>query len=165
LSNKESETERAFDDFLQGNYSRVMKASYLMVRDKGIAEDIAQEAFAKAYLNWKKLWPEGNPEGWVYRVAVNLSHSWGRRVIRESKMLIGLGPQRHALGPEDLVDTDLERLVDMLPARQKQAVALHYGAGLPLEKVAAAMGCKVGTVKSCLHAARARLRKGLSVDE
>lgn len=55
-------------------------------------------------------------------------------------------------------DLDLERAVARLPARQREAVDLHYFAGLSVAETAAAMGCADGTVKSTLSDARARLR-------
>ncbi len=161
LSHKGKEADDAFDGFVAETYSKLVGAVYLMVRDKETAEDIVQETFARAYLNWGKLWPEGNPGGWAYRVAVNLTTSWRRRLVREARMIARLGPPARSSGPEETIDPDLRRLVDGLPPRQRQAVALHYTLGLPLEEVAKAMGCKLGTVKACLFAARESLRKDI----
>jgi RNA polymerase sigma-70 factor (ECF subfamily) len=161
LSHIGSEADEAFDRFLEETYSKLIGAVYLMTRDRGVAEDIVQETFARAYLNWRKLWPDGNPGGWTYRVAVNLSTSWRRRLVREAKMISRLGPPANPSNPEQLIDPDLWKLVSELPPRQRQAVALHYTLDLPLEEVARAMGCKVGTVKASLHAARESLKKNL----
>lgn len=155
------DAEQAFEGFVSESSSKLVGAMFLIVGDRGVAEDIVQETFARAYLNWRKLWPEGNPAGWAYRVAVNLAASWRRRLFRERRMLSRLGPTTTTPGPEELIDPDLQRLIVSLPLRQRQAVALHYGLGLSLEEVAVAMGCKVGTVKSSLHSARERLRKEL----
>jgi RNA polymerase sigma-70 factor (ECF subfamily) len=161
LSNEEIGSEDAYERFLKEGYSKLLGAVYLMVNDKGIAEDIVQETFARAYLNWTKLWPVGNPGGWTYRVASNLATSWRRKLIREAKMLSRLKTTVRNPGPEELVDPDLQRLVAGLPTRQRQAVVLHYVLGLPLEEIATAMKVRVGTVKSCLHAARESLRRKL----
>jgi RNA polymerase sigma-70 factor (ECF subfamily) len=161
LSNEEISSEEAFDRFLKERRAKLLGAVHLMVNDRGVAEDIVQETFARAYLSWSKLWPAGNPAGWTYRVASNLATSWRRKIIRESRMLSRLKASAHNPGPEELVDPDVKRLVAGLPTRQRQAVALHYVLGLPVEEVAAAMRVRVGTVKSCLHAARENLRKKL----
>ena len=161
MSHRRSEADEAFDGFLEETYSKLIGAVYLMTKDRGIAEDVVQETFARAYLSWEKLWPDGNPGGWTYRVAVNLSTSWRRRLVREAKMISRLGQPAQSSNPEQFIDPDLWRLVSELPPRQRQAVALHYTLDLPLEEVARAMGCKVGTVKASLHAARESLKKEL----
>jgi len=61
-------------------------------------------------------------------------------------------------------DIDLERAVARLPARQREAVDLHYFAGLTVVETALAMGCAEGTVKSTLSDARSRLRTLLGED-
>jgi RNA polymerase sigma factor (sigma-70 family) len=58
----------------------------------------------------------------------------------------------------------LRDAIARLPERQRVAIVLRYLADLPLVDVAAAMGCAVGTVKSTLHAARARLEVDLGDD-
>lgn len=153
--------EQAFEAFIYATYSRLVAAVILIVHDRATAEDIVQETFAKAYLGWPKLWPDGSPAAWSYRVATNLSISWRRRLGRESRAISRMGRPASTPGPEELIDPDLERAVAALPPRQRQAVALHYVLGLPLQEVAQTMKCKLGTAKSMLHAARGRLRKEL----
>jgi RNA polymerase sigma factor (sigma-70 family) len=60
---------------------------------------------------------------------------------------------------------DLERALDDLSRRQRQAVDLHYFVGLDIATVASVMGCAPGTVKATLHQARARLRVLLGDDD
>lgn len=153
--------EEAFDSFLAESYSKLVGAAFLIVRDRGVAEDIVQETFARAYLRWGKLWPDGNPGGWTYRVSVNLAKSWRRKLAAEARAFARLGRVEVSPSPEELVDPDLMKAMQKLPSRQRQAVALHYVLGLPLEEVAHAMGCRIGTVKSCLHSARAKIRREL----
>ena len=63
------------------------------------------------------------------------------------------------------LDLDLERAVDGLSRRQRQAVDLHYFVGLDVATVAEVMDCAPGTVKATLHQARARLRELLGDDD
>jgi RNA polymerase sigma factor (sigma-70 family) len=63
---------------------------------------------------------------------------------------------------DDVADVVVQRAslgeaIDQLPERQRLAIVLRYGLDLSLDDVAAAMGCAVGTVKSTVHAALARL--------
>jgi RNA polymerase sigma-70 factor (ECF subfamily) len=62
-------------------------------------------------------------------------------------------------------DIDLERAVDGLSRRQRQAVDLHYFVGLDVAAVAEVMGCAPGTVKATLFHARARLRELVGDDD
>lgn len=146
-------------------YGRIVAAVRLITKDLAAAEDITQEAFAKTYLSWSKLWPEGNPTGWVYRVATNLAISWHRRAAREVRARARLQRWENTTVAAPEAYPELHRAVESLPPRQRAAVALHYVLGLSMEQAAEAMGCKPGTVKSLLHGARAKLRAQLGEDD
>lgn len=151
--------QEAFDQFVRDTYPRLVGMIEIVVKDRATAEDIAQETYARAFLNWPKLWPDGNPIGWCYRVSVNLGRSWWRGIGRESRALgrVGNPTSNPAVEP----DVDLMRAVARLPRRQRIAVSLHYTVGLSVEEVAETMRVRPGTVKSMLHAARQRLREQL----
>lgn len=134
------------------------------MQDHAAAEDIAQEAFARAYIHWSKLWPDGNPVGWVHKVATNLALSARRRASRELRALARLQGRRELSVDPPEVHPELHAAVASLPRRQRTAVALHYVLGLPVDETAEAMGCRPGTVKSLLHQARQRLRTELGED-
>lgn len=138
-----------------------MSTVRVIVGDLATAEDVTQEAFARAYISWPKLWPEGNPGGWVHRVATNLAISWRRRAGRELRAVARLGRRTELTVPAPDAHPELHRAIAGLPPRQRAAVALHYVLGLSMEEAAEAMGCRPGTVKSLLHGARGRLRKEL----
>jgi len=156
-----SSAEEAFDAFVAERYGRVRSTIQIIVSNRATAEDLAQETFARAYLAWSKLWPDGNPAGWVHRVATNLALSWRRRAGREIRALqrVGRRTDQSLATPE--LHPELHRAVAALPPRQRAAVALHYVLDLSVDDAAAAMKCKPGTVKSLLHAARERLRREL----
>jgi RNA polymerase sigma factor (sigma-70 family) len=136
----------------------------MIVRDTATAEDITQEALARAYLSWSKLWPEGNPGGWVYRVATNLALNWRRRATREVRAVMRLSNRTELSVPAPEAHPELHAAVAKLPPRQRAAVALHYTLGLSMDEAAHAMKCRPGTIKSLLHAARQRLRTELGED-
>lgn len=164
VADGEVSAEEAFEAFCEERYARVVSAVRVIVSDRATAEDVAQEAFARAYLSWAKLWPEGNPVGWVHRVATNLAISWRRRAAREVRAIARLGRRTELTVPAPEAHPELHEAVRALPPRQRAAVALHYTLGLSMEQAAEAMGCRPGTVKSLLHAARERLRNQLGED-
>jgi RNA polymerase sigma-70 factor (ECF subfamily) len=161
VSEERASPEEAFEAFCSERYGRVVSAVRVIVGDRATAEDVTQEAFARAYINWSKLWPEGNPVGWVHRVATNLAISWRRRAARELKAVARLGKRTEMTveGPD--AHPELHRAVRALPPRQRAAVALHYVLGMTMDEAAEVMGCRPGTVKSLLHGAREKLRTQL----
>jgi RNA polymerase sigma-70 factor (ECF subfamily) len=157
--------EEAYEAFVRERYGRVIATIQLIVRDRATAEDLAQETFARAYLSWAKLHPDGNPAGWVHRVATNLALSWRRRAGRELRAIQRFGRRADLTVAAPEAHPELERAVAGLPPRQRAAVALHYVLGLSMEECGQAMGCAAGTVKSLLFSARESLRKTLGEDE
>jgi RNA polymerase sigma-70 factor, ECF subfamily len=119
------------------------------------AEDVVQEAFVRGLDHPRRLLGADNPEAWLRTVAVNLARSRWRRAQR----LVGLAP-RLVDAPRES-DTDghvvLLQAVRALPAGQREAIALHHLADLPVEQVAATLGVPTGTVKARLSRGRAAL--------
>lgn len=150
------------DDDLQGLYDaayrRLVGQLTVMTGSLAEAEDVVQEAFVKAILHERTLRRVGNPEAWVRTVAVNLARSRWRRLKRFAHLM----PQ---LAPDDLTDRgelseDRATLVDALrrlPQAQREAIALHHLADLPVAEVAETLDVPVGTVKARLSRGRAVL--------
>jgi RNA polymerase sigma-70 factor (sigma-E family) len=155
--NGSTEPSPGFDAAFNDLYRLAYRVAYRILGDRGDAEDVAQEALARAALRWARL--EDRPEGWVTRVASNLAID---RVRRRSRA------QPPMTGPMGLVDPllgergDLVAALRRLPRRQRQVVVLRFLADLTEVQVALEMGCSVGSVKS--HGARglASLRRHLS---
>jgi RNA polymerase sigma-70 factor (sigma-E family) len=144
--------ENAFVDL----YRLAYRVSFRVLGDRGDAEDVAQEALARAHLRWERL--AGHPEGWVVTVATNLAIDRCRRRRRSPPP---------AAEPLALVDTslaerlDLARALHRLPRRQRQVVVLRYLADWSEVDVAAALGCSAGSVKSHAFRGLASLRHHL----
>jgi RNA polymerase sigma-70 factor (sigma-E family) len=144
----------AFD----GLYRQSYRVAFRVLGDRGDAEDVAQEALARALVRWGTL--RGRPEAWVTRVSVNLAIDRYRRRKRSS-------PSLH--GPVGVVDPYIAERVDLaealrkLPRRQREVVVLRYLADWSEADVAAEIGCSIGAVKSHgsrgLSALRRRLRE------
>lgn len=162
---EEETPEEAFEAFLEERYAKLVATVRMITRDHDAAEDIAQEAFARAYVHWSKLWPEGNPVGWVHRVGTNLAISLKRRLGREVRAVVRLGKRTELSHPAPEIHPELHRAVERLPRRQRTAVALYYVLGLKVAEVGEAMGCAPGTVKSLLFQARENLREELGEEE
>jgi RNA polymerase sigma-70 factor (ECF subfamily) len=144
-----------FEDFYRQELARVRRAVFLMCGDAQVAEDAAQEAFARALARWHRLRSHPVRGGWVTTTAMNV----GRRHLR----------RRHTVAVAEVIDDPdtavaiaIRTAVAALPDRQQEAVALHYLLDLPVNDVAVAMGVDPGTVKTHLSRARASLARALA---
>ena len=127
-----------------------------MVGDADLAADSADEAFVRAYADWRRVGQMASPTGWVHRVALNVLRRRARRATFERRK-VEPPPQ-----VAKVVDRDIWIVVRQLPERQRVAVVLRYLLDLPERDIAAAMGISRGTVASALAAARQRLARWLT---
>ena len=150
----------SFEAFYDEHYDAVRRSLTAAFRDPLVAEEAAQESFTRAYLHWRRVSQMDRPDGWVYVVAVRVATRRlpraGTRDLRASEVDIADGVVTHEV---------LRSAIERLPERQRLAIVLRYLADLPVDGVAAAMGCAAGTVKSTLHAALARLQVDLDETE
>jgi RNA polymerase sigma-70 factor, ECF subfamily len=142
-------TDSEFERFYISEAKAVFTAVYLMCRDRQLAEDATQEAFARALERWDRLEPQPWIAGWVMSTALNAV----RRALRRSR---AWPMAREEPDPDEAVD--LWPAVRRLPRRQQQAVVLYYRMGVPVREIAQVLGCKEGTVRTHLARAREALR-------
>jgi RNA polymerase sigma-70 factor (ECF subfamily) len=151
-----------FSAFYEASYSRMAGLVAAMLGDRHQAEDITQEAFARALVRWKRVGTYDAPEAWVRRVAQRLVIDAGRRAqhtIRVSALLAAA--QRGRAEPDPLISTALSIALMRLPMHQRQVLVLYYLADLPVDEIARDVGIPVGTVRGRLAAARHRLEREL----
>ncbi len=154
----------SFHSFYRQHVHGVIALGLSMTGDRGVAEDIAQEAFTRAYRDWDRVGTYDNPGAWVRRVASNLAISRWRRMKSEARALMRLGNRPEA--PHELQPRDEEfwAAVRGLPDRQALALALHYVEDLPVAEIAEILECAEGTAKSLLHRGRKALADQLGLD-
>ena len=153
-----------FEDAYQEHYSAVVASSWAICRDRHVAEELTQEAFARAYRRWRKLEEGDYAVPWLHRVVMNLTLTHVKRRSRGSFL-----EKIHFRRPADqpATDTTDDWLVDTLhrlPDRQREAVFLRYVADMDVAAVANVMGCTPGTVKTHSKRGLDRLRQIVDVD-
>lgn len=154
----------SFASFYSAHHSRVLAICHALADGRSSAEDIAQEAFVRAYLRWDRVAVMERPDAWIRRVAANLAISRRRRLAAEARALLRLPrPRDRTSAPED--EDVFWEAVRRLPPRQAQAVALRYADDLSIHEIAGVMRCAEGTVKAHLHNARATLAQRLGLGE
>jgi RNA polymerase sigma-70 factor, ECF subfamily len=145
----------AFEAFYLREYSAVVRLAYALSGSRLVAEDIAQEAFLRAFDHWERI---QHPSAWVRKVAVRRAGRTVRRRLLEARALArlvaGRGPAVAEL-PEQ--DAEVWRAVRALPRRQAQVIALRYVADASVAEIARTLDLAEGTVKAQLHRARQSL--------
>ena len=154
-----------FEHFYLEEYPGVVKLVYALSGSRVAAEDIAQEAFLRAYRDWDRVGSYAYQAAWVRRVAANLATSGLRRRLVEARALARLAGRREpALDPLAADQADFGRALRALRRRQAQAVALFYVEDLSIQQIAVVLDCAEGTVKAHLAKARHSLAKRLQLD-
>jgi len=151
-----------FDSFYRAHFGDTVAMTYGFTADLPEAQEIAQEAFCRAWSRWRQLSSFDNPAAWVRRVAVNLAHSRWRRMRVAAAYLV-----RERAEPISELEPDHVAVVAALrklPRAQREALVLHYIVDLPLSEVAEHLEVPIGTVKSWLHRGRAELARDLRID-
>jgi RNA polymerase sigma factor (sigma-70 family) len=156
-------TVRDFEACLATNYEPVRRSLAVALGDPGPAEDMAQEAFARAMTRWPSVSAMERPIAWVYVVALNQARRDLRRDERPAAPLEAI-PMPDMAGAV-VTTLNLETALAALAPRQRAVVVLRYLSDLSVTEVAEAMGCAPGTVKSALHTALARLRVEMKEEE
>jgi RNA polymerase sigma-70 factor (ECF subfamily) len=153
-----------FEEFYVATAGRLLGQLLPVTGDLHEAEEVVQEAFARASTRWARLRDYELPEAWVRRVAMNLAADRHRRRHRHLAALRRVGPPAPA-PPVSVEALALLHVLGTLPIRQRQAIVLHYLADLPVEEVAATLGARAGTVKSWLARGRRALAASLGEPE
>jgi RNA polymerase sigma-70 factor (sigma-E family) len=154
-----------FREFYQANYGRMVALVTALTGSRTEAEDVAQEAFARALARWNQLGGYDLPEAWVRRVALRIVTDSGRRLRGAIRMTARLSAERpeQAASPEaSLGLTDLGQALKQLPFSQREVLVLHYLADMSVEQIAADRGLPAGTVKARLAYGRRRLERELA---
>ncbi|MBP7983316.1 MAG: RNA polymerase sigma factor RpoE [Chromatiaceae bacterium] len=168
---------RAFDLLVLKYQQKVAGLIARYLRDPNEVQDVAQEAFIKAYRALGGFRGESAFYTWLYRIAINAAKnhlaSRGRRPPRDdiemevAEQLESGGrlremgtPENHLLS-EEIAQT-VQKALDELPEDLRTAIVLRELEGLSYEEIAEAMDCPIGTVRSRIFRARDAIEKRLS---
>jgi RNA polymerase sigma-70 factor (ECF subfamily) len=146
-----------FDTFYIAAGRRVVHYLYAACGDRSDAQDIAQEAFARAWQHWPKVSGYDDPEAWVRTVAWRLMINRWRGLRRRLAARARMGPMIEATGGPSPDRVAVIDALQRLPAPQRQVIALHYLLDMPVHEIAATTGVAAGTVKARLSRARTTL--------
>lgn len=153
--------EEDFDGFYAAVFARLVGQLALVTGDLHEAEEVVQEALARAVPRWARLRAYDMPEAWVRRVALNLAVSHHRQARRRLSALLRLGPPP-LVPPVSADSLALAEALRALSVPHRQVVVLHHLLGLSVEEVARELTVPVGTVKARLSRGRRALARQLA---
>jgi RNA polymerase sigma-70 factor (ECF subfamily) len=129
------------------------------------ADDLVQETMLRAYANIDKFEPGSNLAAWLFTILRNQFRSEYRKRKREVEDVDGHHVESLTASPEQMGKVEFNELraaLTLLPPEQREALVLVGASGFSYEEAADICGCAVGTIKSRLNRARARLSQLLS---
>lgn len=162
--------KRAFDLLVLKYQRKIMRLLSRLIRDPAEVEDVAQEAFIKAYRALPQFRGDSAFYTWLYRIAINTARNWQsasmRRPITVNQIETEDGETFSQIDnltdnstPESMVATreiveTVNAAMDALPEELRSAIVLREIEGMSYEDIAQSMGCPIGTVRSRIFRAR-----------
>jgi RNA polymerase sigma-70 factor (ECF subfamily) len=162
--------KRAFDLLVAKYQRKLFRLLSRLIRDQAEIEDVAQEAFIKAYRALPNFRGESAFYTWLYRIAINTAKNYlvaqGRRAPTQTETEIEDAENfedGESLRTEDTPDRMLlskqvaeavNRAIERLPEDLRTAIVLRELEGLSYEEIAVSMNCPIGTVRSRIFRAR-----------
>jgi RNA polymerase sigma-70 factor (sigma-E family) len=142
--------------FCRREYPRLVGALSLYCGDAAVAEELAQEALARACDRWDRVREMHAPGAWVHRVAMNLANSHFRRRGAERRANARHGDDaRDGYSDRDVASAvAVRQAVAGLPPKQRTAIALRYYLQYSVAETAEVMGCSPDAVKQHTHRAK-----------
>jgi RNA polymerase sigma factor (sigma-70 family) len=147
----------SFEEFFRDEYTNLLKAMYLVAGTRHEAEELTQEAFVKAYERWDLVRRADNPQGYLYRIGLNVYRSKLRRAARGAKKALRPAGESDAFEAADDRDA-IGRALAELPRGQREAVVMVEWLGMTDDEAGAALGISPITVRVRIHRARGTLR-------
>ena len=159
----------AFDLLVIKYQHKIIQLVNRYVKDPSEAQDVAQEAFIKAYRALGNFRGDSAFYTWLYRIAINTAKNYlvsrSRRssdyqvdiqdaeAIENAPQLQGMETPERLLLNQEIIDT-IKTAIEKLPEEMRTAIMLREFEGMSYEEIAEAMDCPVGTVRSRIFRAR-----------
>lgn len=153
--------ERAFEELVIRYEANVRHVAFGVLRDRELAEDVAQETFLTVYRKASSYRGEGSVRSWLFRIAVRRALDELRR--RGRKAEVPLPPAESSVEPHKGIEAgwDLDRALGTLVPEHRVALMLKEVEGLSYQEIAQTLAWPLGTVATRIHRARLELKSAL----
>lgn len=162
--------KKAFDLLVLKYQRKILRLLARMIRDPAEIEDVAQEAFIKAYRALPQFRGESAFYTWLYRIAINTARNWlasqGRRpsapnaietedgeTFNETDNLTDISTPESMVASREIAET-VNAAIEELPEELRTAIVLREIEDMSYEDIAQSMDCPIGTVRSRIFRAR-----------
>jgi RNA polymerase sigma-70 factor (ECF subfamily) len=159
-------TAVAFKNDLLGAIPSLRAFAVSLAQNADKADDLVQETLVKAWDKQSSFQPGTNLKAWLFTILRNEFYSQMRKRGREVQDSDGIMTARLAVHPAQHGQLDLKDFrgaLEQLPEDQREAIILIGASGFSYEEAAEICGCAVGTIKSRVSRARARLQEILKI--
>lgn len=162
--------KKAFDLLVLKYQRKIIRLLSRMIRDQNEIEDVAQEAFIKAYKALPQFRGDSAFYTWLYRIAINTARNWlSQNSRRPSSPNMNVSENDETFSEIDnLTDShtpeaemvsreiaaSVNQTIESLPEELRQAIVMREIDGMSYEDIALAMSCPIGTVRSRIFRAR-----------
>lgn len=157
-------TTGEMERFCATAWPRLVNAMTYYCGDVYVAEELVQEALLRACRRWGTVSALQSPEGWAFRVTLNLANSVWRRKQAEHRARERHGGDDAAYRDPDIAERDaVHHALGKLSAKQREVVVLRYFLDLPFDRVAELTASSPGAVRTSASRAISQLRRTLNV--
>ena len=149
-----------FAEFVRAREQALQRTAWLLTGDRELAKDLVQTALARVWPRWERILRRDDPEVYVRRVMVNTWATWTKRRWRAERATGTLpdGPAPGDVASDIAVRLAIRDVLATLTSRQRAVLVLRVFDDLSEAQVARILDCAVGTVKSTMSQALAKLR-------
>ena len=153
-----------FQEMVENYSDKVYRLALRYTGDRGLAQDLTQETYLKAFKNLKSFDRSRAPGPWLFKIAANLCRNWlrdNREVPVES---VGEQKAPASANPEEVLcsresELELARALDRLPAIYREVILLKHLGELSYAEIGEALGLEMSLVKNRLYRGRLMLRE------
>lgn len=164
--------KEAFASLVKKYKTKVFNLAWSLTRDRETADDLAQEAFIKAYFALPTFQFKSEFGTWLYRITVNHVNDYLRKKSKMSKMLLEKMKEMPLVQENEIIKKEKERIIEQrkkivhqclqtIPEKYKLILSLRDIQGFSYAEITKILKISPGTVDSRLHRARKMLRKKL----
>jgi RNA polymerase sigma-70 factor (sigma-E family) len=146
-----SDVITSFADLYRSQYGPMVRLAHLLTTSNSVAEELVQDAFVRVHGKWDQI---DAPQAYLRTAVVNACRSHLRRRVLEKVRLAHPLPEAVPPDPDEMWDA-----LAALPYRQRAVLVMKFYEDMPEADIAAALGCRPGTVKSLTSRALDQLRK------
>jgi RNA polymerase sigma-70 factor, ECF subfamily len=149
----------------------VHRVLYSYVKDKHIAEDIAQEVFISTYQNLHKFKEQSAISTWIYRIAVNkakdyLKSAWFRRTTYSvSQLLLKREKSAETVALSVINNEDLLQNILDLPLKYREVILLYYIEEMKINEISNVLQLNENTIRTRINRGKERLAKSMQKEE